>query len=52
MTSAPKDAQINFRVSVADAARIQSAAVATNRSVADFVRLTVLAQLDKEKPNA
>jgi uncharacterized protein (DUF1778 family) len=52
MTSATKDAKINFRVSTEDAARIQAAAVAAKRSVADFVRVAVLSKLDKEKPNA
>jgi uncharacterized protein (DUF1778 family) len=51
MTSAPKDKMLTFRVPTADAARIQAAAIADNRKVADFVRLVVLEHI-KEKPNA
>jgi uncharacterized protein (DUF1778 family) len=43
-----KDQKLTFRVSAADAARIQAAAVADDRAVADFLRRIVLSYLDKD----
>ena len=50
MTRETKDKMLTFRVPAADVARIQSAADADSRSVADFVRRVVLEHI-KEKPN-
>ena len=52
MTKPTKTHMLTFRVTCEDAVRIHAAAFKDDRSVADFVRRVVLAQLDKEKPNA
>ena len=52
MTKVPKDKILTIRLTADDLDRIDAAAFNSGRSVADFVRRVVLAQLDKEKPNA